>query len=146
MLTLTWAVHSLSGILSPINAAYSVAELEYQLKSSRSRALFTCLPLLPLAIQAASKSGIPKNHIYLFSLPKEADGGQEEFEEYKTLDQLIIEGQVLPKLDSLEWKKGQGARKTAFLCYSSGTSGLPVWTPLYANLCTSLFKHTRQSG
>jgi ribosome assembly protein SQT1 len=28
-------------------------------------------------------------------------------------------------LEELKWEKGQGARQVAFLCYSSGTSGLP---------------------
>ncbi|KAM5380142.1 hypothetical protein ACJZ2D_003789 [Fusarium nematophilum] len=36
------------------------------------------------------------------------------------------EGAKLPELESLRWTEGQGARQTAFLCYSSGTSGLPV--------------------
>lgn len=125
-LTLCWAVHSLSGIITPANAAYSVAELEYQLKSSTAQVLFTCLPLLPQAVEAASNCGIPESHIYLFSIPKEVGGGQKLLEKHKTVDQLIKDGQTLPKLDSLKWQKGQGARQTAFLCYSSGTSGLPV--------------------
>ncbi|KAL9077442.1 MAG: hypothetical protein Q9161_000287 [Pseudevernia consocians] len=124
-LPLSWAVHSLSGIASPANAAYSRAELEHQLKSSGSKALFTCLPLLPLAIEAAANSGIPKNRIYLLALPKEATGGVSPPPEIKTVDQLIHDGGRLPPLEKLQWQKGDGARKTAFLCYSSGTSGLP---------------------
>lgn len=45
---------------------------------------------------------------------------------FKTVAQLIDDGQKLPDLEPLKWEKGQGARQTAFLCYSSGTSGLPV--------------------
>jgi len=48
--------------------------------------------------------------------------------EFKTVNQFIEEGSKLPKLDPLEWSEGEGARRTAFLCYSSGTSGLPVRT------------------
>lgn len=44
----------------------------------------------------------------------------------KTVDQLIEDVERLPQLEELKWEKGQGARQTAFLCYSSGTSGLPV--------------------
>ena len=130
---LSWALHSLSGIASPANASYSRAELEHQLKSSGSKALFTCLPLLPLAIQAAANSGIPKNRIYLLALPKEATGGLSSPPEYKTVDQLVQDGGKLPQLEKLQWQKGDGARKTAFLCYSSGTSGLPVCTSPYNN-------------
>lgn len=109
-----------------MNAAYKSEELEHQLKSSRAIALFTCLPLVRTAIQAASKCGIPKDRIYLFSLPEEISGDQASARGFKTVDDLIQIGQSLPKLADLQWKKGQGAKQTAFLCYSSGTSGLPV--------------------
>ena len=112
--------------MSPANAAYSRPELEHQLKSSGSKALFTCLPLLPLAIEAAANSGIPKNHIYLLTLPKEATGGLSSPPEFRTVDQLIEDGGKLSPLEKLQWQTGDGASKTAFLCYSSGTSGLPV--------------------
>ena len=101
-------------------------ELTYQLKSSGAKALFTVTPLLPVALEAAAKAGIAKNRIYLFSVPKEFAGGQEAPKEFKTVDQLIEEGKHQPELEALNWEKGQGARQTAFLCYSSGTSGLPV--------------------
>jgi hypothetical protein len=45
---------------------------------------------------------------------------------FKTVSQLIEEASKLPKIEELRWKKGQGAKQTAYLCYSSGTSGLPV--------------------
>lgn len=45
----------------------------------------------------------------------------------KTVDQLISEGSRLPELEPLRWEKGQGARQCAFLMYSSGTTGLPVY-------------------
>lgn len=64
--------------------------------------------------------------VYLFTLPKEFTGDAEAPKGYKTVDQLIAEGKGLPELEPLRWDKGQGARQTAFLCYSSGTSGLPV--------------------
>ncbi|MCJ1451998.1 hypothetical protein MMC28_002338 [Mycoblastus sanguinarius] len=124
-LTLSWAIHRLSGISSPANAAYSEPELVHQLKSSGSKALFTCASLLPLAIGAAAKSGIPKKNIYLLPLPEEATDGLSILPDFKTIDQLINDGGSLPSLEDLKWEKGQGARQTAFLCYSSGTSGLP---------------------
>lgn len=122
---MSWAIHRLSGISSPANAAYSKLELVHQLKSSRSKALFTCAPLLSLSLEAASECGIPRNHVFLLSLPKEAVGGATVPEDIKTVDQLIKNGAGLPPLEDLKWEKGQGAIQTAFLCYSSGTSGLP---------------------
>jgi len=40
-MTLAYAVHRLSGVATPANAAYSAPELEFQLKSSGAKALFT---------------------------------------------------------------------------------------------------------
>lgn len=43
-LTVSFAVHYLNGIASPANAAYSAAELAYQLKSAGSKAIFVSYP------------------------------------------------------------------------------------------------------
>lgn len=45
---------------------------------------------------------------------------------FKTVGLLIEEGIKLPQIEELKWEKGQGAKQTAYLCFSSGTSGLPV--------------------
>lgn len=79
-----------------------------------------------MALEAAKTSGIPRKHVYLLALPKEATGGLPSPPDIKTVDQLIEDGTKLPPLEKIKWEKGQGARQTAFLCYSSGTSGLPV--------------------
>jgi acyl-coenzyme A synthetase/AMP-(fatty) acid ligase len=123
---LAWATHRLGGIQSPANAAYSASELEYQLKDSGAKCLFTCMPLLETAREAARKVGIPDDRIYLLELPKEASGSQTVQSEFKTVSDLIREGSREPQLEKLLWKKGEGGRRVAFLCYSSGTSGLPV--------------------
>lgn len=124
-LPLAWATHRLGGIQSPANAAYSAAELEYQLKNCGAKALFTCLPLLDTAREAAKKTGIPDNRIYILDLPKQATGGKSVPNGMKTVDDFIKEGEKLDRLEPLNWASGDGAKKTAFLCYSSGTSGLP---------------------
>lgn len=117
----THAVHRLSGIVTPASAAYSVAELEHQLRTSGSRAVFTCAPLLDNALKAADAVGIPRDRIFILSV-----AGFENPASYTTIDDLVAEGKNLPPLKPLQWVRGQGARQTAFLCYSSGTSGLPV--------------------
>jgi acyl-CoA synthetase (AMP-forming)/AMP-acid ligase II len=126
IMTLNWAIHRLNGISSPANAAYSADELAYQLKNSGATVLFTCLPLLPVALEAASKAGIARERIYICELPEQAQGGMKATNEFKTLGHLVEDGLSLPALEPIKWTAGQGARQTAFLCYSSGTSGLPV--------------------
>ncbi|KAI0019671.1 hypothetical protein F4780DRAFT_745210 [Xylariomycetidae sp. FL0641] len=115
-----FSVHRLSGIVTPANAMYSAAELEHQLKSSGAKALFTCLPLLETALKAARGAKIPDEHVFLLEMP-----GASEKPPLKTVGDLIEEGRSLPEVEALKWTKGQGARQVAYLCYSSGTSGLP---------------------
>lgn len=88
--------------------------------------IFTNVPLLELALDAAKEVGIPRNRIYLIDVPDQALGGKERPKDFKTLDQLIEEGRKVDSLEKLQFKKGQGKNQVAFLCYSSGTSGLPV--------------------
>ena len=125
-ITLAWATHRLGGLQTPANAAYSAAELAYQLKDSGAKALFTCLPLLDIALEAAKKSNIPDNRIYILEVPEKFSGGKAIPNGMKTVDDLISEGKKLGRLEPLKWEAGHGAKSAAFLCYSSGTSGLPV--------------------
>lgn len=122
IMTLNWAVLSLNGVSSPANAAYSVEELRHQLQFSGCKALFTVASLLPIALEAATLAKLPHERIYICEMP----GDDVLATQHKTLSQLIDKGKQLPSLDPIKWTKGQGARQTAFLCYSSGTSGLPV--------------------
>ncbi|PQE05573.1 putative phenylacetyl- ligase protein [Rutstroemia sp. NJR-2017a BBW] len=122
-MTLAYAIHELGGIATPANAAYSSEELHFQLKSSGAKAIFTCIPLLETTLTAAKAAGIKNDRVYILEMPKQFTGDKQV--PYKTVDDLIASGVNLPKLESLRWEKGQGARQTAYLCYSSGTSGLP---------------------
>ncbi|KAJ5626753.1 Acyl-CoA ligase inpC [Penicillium herquei] len=120
-----WGVHRLGGLVSPANAAYSADELKHQILDSGAKALFTCVPLLPVALEGAALAGLPRNKIYLIDVPQPLLGGVKPPTEFKSVSQLAEEGRALPALEPLKWGPGEGARRTAFLCYSSGTSGLP---------------------
>lgn len=58
-------------------------------------------------------------------MPEAATGGTKPPKDLRTVDDLIKEGRTAPELEPLKWSQGHAARQTAFLCYSSGTSGLP---------------------
>jgi len=115
------AIHRLSGIATPANVAYSASELEHQLKSSGAKALFTCVPALETALAAAKGAGIPEDKIFILDLPNHSNKTH-----FETVEDLVRLGRTVPELEPLNWTKGQGARQPAYLCYSSGTSGLPV--------------------
>ncbi|KAM5347280.1 hypothetical protein ACJ41O_010285 [Fusarium nematophilum] len=116
----THAVHRLSGIITPASAAYSSSELEHQLRSSGAKALFTCVPLLETALKAARGAGIPEKNIFILPMADVSSPPN-----FRTIDNLVSEGKPLPPVPVSKWTRGQGARQVAYLCYSSGTSGLP---------------------
>ncbi|KAF1985343.1 acetyl-CoA synthetase-like protein [Aulographum hederae CBS 113979] len=122
---LAWAVHRLGGIVTPANAAYSVDEVAYQLKDSGAKCMFTCITHLETSLAAAKKVGLPKEKIFLMEIPEVAAGGLKTPKDHKLLNGFVKRGESLPRLETLSFSGGEGARRTAFLCYSSGTSGLP---------------------
>ncbi|KAL0936928.1 phenylacetyl-ligase-like protein [Colletotrichum truncatum] len=124
-LTVSWATHRLSGVSCPISSAYSEMELTNLLKNVNCKALFTCKPLLEQALDAAAAVGIPSRHVYLLDLPPQFEGNATVLPRTKSVDRLIKEARSMKPLPRLQWSKGQGARQTAFICASSGTSGLP---------------------
>ncbi|KAK2748567.1 hypothetical protein FQN57_000702 [Myotisia sp. PD_48] len=124
-LPLGWAVHRLSGIATLANAAYSVDELTHQLRASKASALFTCASLLETALKAAENCGIPRSRIYILDTLGDATNGPNRPESFTSVSELIERGSRMDPLEALSWEKGQGAKQCAYLCFSSGTSGLP---------------------
>lgn len=122
---MAWAIHRLGGAVTPANAQYSASDLAHQLKDSGAGCVFTCLPLLDTAIKAAKDAGIAKDKIYLLELPGEMPIGAKN-PEFKRTSQLMELGKGGPGLNALEWRRGEGKKRAAFICYSSGTSGIPV--------------------
>lgn len=122
-LTVAYATHRLSGIVTPANAAYTAEELTHQLVSSGSKVLFTCASLFKTAQEAAQGAGLAHESVYLIQIPDEEKLLHQHM---ITIDQLMKQSEHAPPLEPLTFVPGQGARQTAFLCYSSGTSGQPV--------------------
>ena len=115
-----WGCHKINAIDSPANAQYAAFELEHQLRDGGAKCIFTCAPLMETALKVTRKLGIPDKNIFILDVP-----GAPKVSGYKSVDDLITQGKSSRSLEPLKWSKGQGARQTAFLCYSSGTSGLP---------------------
>ncbi|SCO43735.1 unnamed protein product [Fusarium fujikuroi] len=137
--TAIYGVHRLNGIATPANAAYSSDELTHQLKASGAKALVTCTPLLEVALEAAKNVGISFENIYLFDIPRAEPTSSFK---HTSLEDLINEGSKLQELERLQWVQGQGARQTAFLCFSSGTSGLPKAVMIsHRNVISNVLQH-----
>lgn len=130
-LVVFWATLRLGGVQTPANAAFSVSELEYQLKASGAKCLFTSLPQLAIAVEAATRVGIPESRIFLIDLPWYQPGSEATTPapgKFKTVDELIEIGRAGPEIEPVVWSPEINRDRIAFLCYSSGTSGLPVCT------------------
>lgn len=122
----TWATHRLSGIVTPINFNSVAPEVTSQLKQTGSKVLFTCRSLLRVAISAANAAGIPLDNIFLLEVAGDTTEVTSYTHPFKNVQSLIELGESRLPLDQLSWRKGQGASQVAYLCFSSGTSGLPV--------------------
>lgn len=122
---LAWAIHSLGGAVTTANSQYSAADLVHQLRDSGAKAIFTCLPLLKSALQAAKSAGIPPTRVFLLNSPSRS-APDASIAKKQTTNGLVELGRSQPKLQRPAWSKGEGKRRIAFICYSSGTSGLPV--------------------
>ncbi|KAK4561438.1 hypothetical protein LTR86_004756 [Recurvomyces mirabilis] len=123
---LTWAVHRLGGIASCASAAYNADELAYQMKDSGAKTIFTCAALLATTLKAAQQLGIAKEKVFILPMAPAMQQGI-DVSAHKDLEAFIAEGAKLAPTQSTDktWSKGDGAKRTAYLCYSSGTSGLP---------------------
>ncbi|KPM40118.1 hypothetical protein AK830_g6418 [Neonectria ditissima] len=123
-----WATHRLSGIVTPIHASSVASEVTSQLKQTGSKALFTCRCLIPVAASAAKATGIPLEHIFLLDVAGDVASPHANTLNahlFRTVQSLVELGKSRLPLEQLSWRKGQGASQVAFICFSSGTSGLP---------------------
>lgn len=125
-----WAIHRLLGVVSTINAMSSVSELRYLVKSAGCGAIFTCRSLLATTRRAATTCGIPDSHIFVIDEDKVVHGNHSSDDpRHLTVADLIELGSRAPPLSPVEWGDREGQKRTAFLSWSSGTSGLPVRPP-----------------
>ncbi|KAM5374748.1 hypothetical protein ACJZ2D_006392 [Fusarium nematophilum] len=126
-LPVIWATHRLSGIVTPANILSSADELSDQLLRSKAKAVFTTPSLLPTALKASCRAKIPDTNVFLIE-PAEtvaADGPEGRFD---SIQDILDTGRATPPLTPQSWERDRNDRRVAFLCFSSGTTGLPVPT------------------
>ncbi|KAI7906316.1 uncharacterized protein BX663DRAFT_427751 [Cokeromyces recurvatus] len=97
--------------ISPGNPAYTEAEFEHQITNSQAVALVTVPVLLPIFLKVADKVGIPRHRIFLF--------GDTEVDGCRPFYSISGSTPITLPLTGID-----GYNDTAFINYSSGTTGL----------------------
>jgi acyl-CoA synthetase (AMP-forming)/AMP-acid ligase II len=110
-----WGTIWAGGMVSPSNPTYTVDELAFQLNNAGAKILVTQISVLPTAIKAAEKVGIPTHHILILGDDRDPAGRLKHFTSVCDTSNLgrYRKARVNPQND------------LAFLVYSSGTTGLP---------------------
>jgi len=110
-----WGAHFAGAIVSPANPGYTAAELVHQLKDSGAKGIVTQMSVLPIALEATEKVGIPVDRICLIGEDKHPEALVKPFT--KVLNYAGTSRYRRAKVDP--------DNDLAFLVYSSGTTGLP---------------------
>ncbi|KAJ7776523.1 hypothetical protein DFH07DRAFT_798438 [Mycena maculata] len=123
--TVVWASHKLGCTVASINGGSTADELKHQFSLSGTRSVFAHIETLEAVIRAAEQCNIPPSRIVVISdmedlvLPPE----------YQTMGILTVEAVI--RLGEEEMSSAPPINvhsqfgPIAFLCFSSGTTGLP---------------------
>lgn len=131
---LTWGTLWVGGIVSPANPSYTVNELAFQLKDSGATCLATQASMLSVAIEAATKVGIPQDRIILLGDQQDPTGRYKHFTSIQSSSRCLKET-IKPDSD------------LAFLVYSSGTTGVPKGVMLcHRNIVASILQQVSSDG
>jgi acyl-CoA synthetase (AMP-forming)/AMP-acid ligase II len=110
----------IGGKVCGASPAYNVEEMSFALKTADAKFLFTVPDSLAVAISATANASIPRGHIFLL---------EGKVEGFTTIQDLIAVGRSYGQHgQSLPYSipKDQTNRDVCgFLCFSSGTTGLP---------------------
>ncbi|KAJ7642716.1 amp dependent CoA ligase [Mycena polygramma] len=114
-----WAVHRLCAIFTPCNPASTVSELTNQLRQTRATLIIANSQVLDVAVASAREAGIPQERVIVLEDVEGQHRGQ------FTISDLMAQGRTETPVLGRKLLPGEGRRKIAFLCTSSGTTGKP---------------------
>ncbi|KAJ7691607.1 hypothetical protein B0H17DRAFT_1201024 [Mycena rosella] len=122
--TVLWASHKLGCTVTTISSKSTVEELHHQLSLSGARTIFAHASTLDRVLGAAERCGIPTDRIVVISEEEDKvlqariqSVGARKIEELFQPENVSVPHDMGPELKQ--------SSPIAFLCWSSGTTGLP---------------------
>lgn len=108
-----WGCHWAGGTVSPANPTYTSDELGHQIKASGAKVIVVHESLLATALPAVEQVGFPISKVWVI-------GAKSTTADLRHVETMLADkntGGLRPKIDA--------AVDTAYLVYSSGTTGSP---------------------
>ncbi|KAF3015945.1 nrps [Neopestalotiopsis sp. 37M] len=116
-LTCCWAIHRIGATCLLLHGSTSAQENAKHLKDSNCSVLITSPLLLQSGQAAMAAAGVSDAQIYL-------NGATGVDGQLKTVEELLASGSSLDRLPALNWGSEEVRNTIAYLCPTSGTSGI----------------------
>ncbi|KAK7039324.1 phenylacetyl-CoA ligase [Favolaschia claudopus] len=136
-----WALHRLGAVVALMNPGMTGDEMGHLLKLAHPKFLIAHPDSVGLVKEGAKHAGLNGYDVVTLSTNTTSNLG------YTTTEALIARGKRLPPFTQRKLSPGEGKTSVAFLCFSSGTTGLPKAVSIsHYNVISNVLQLTAAHG